>query len=321
MRRYVLVNPKSLILGAVCLLVGLAGCQSVQPATTVVDRQMVGQSKADGPVTPTSAASASSGPTYTVKKGDTLYSVALDNGLYYKDLQSWNGLDDPNRILIGQQLRLSQPENAAQTRTVQTNSVAQNQQHPVVEERALAPSIANSTPGKPLTEPKVAKQPFSAEIYARLQRNITSQNPNKLTSTTPPASNPPQVEPAKVNSETGNWPWPANGKVIGSFGESGGKGLDIAGSAGDPVKAVADGKVVYVGTGLRGYGQMVIIKHDSAHLTAYAHNQKLLVTEGQNVTQGQKIAEMGSSDSDRVKLHFEVRKQGKPVDPSAYLVR
>ena len=107
--------------------------------------------------------------------------------------------------------------------------------------------------------------------------------------------------------------------MIAGFDEVKNKGLDIGGNAGDPVLAVAEGKVVYAGSGLRGYGNLIIIKHDNTYLTAYAHNQALLVKEDQSVKKGQKIAEMGNSDADRVKLHFEVRKQGKPVDPIKYL--
>ena len=113
--------------------------------------------------------------------------------------------------------------------------------------------------------------------------------------------------------------WPANGQLIAGFDEAKNKGIDIAGKLGDPVLAAADGQVVYAGAGLRGYGNLVIVKHNNTYLTAYAHNQRLLVKEDQKIRRGEKIAEMGSSDADRVKLHFEVRRQGKPVDPAKYL--
>lgn len=113
--------------------------------------------------------------------------------------------------------------------------------------------------------------------------------------------------------------WPANGSVVASFDEVRNKGLAIAGKAGDPVYAAADGRVVYAGSGLRGYGNLVIVKHNNTYLTAYAHNQSLLVKEDQVVRRGQKIAEMGSSDADRVQLHFEIRRQGKPIDPAKLL--
>ena len=112
--------------------------------------------------------------------------------------------------------------------------------------------------------------------------------------------------------------WPASGTVIGTFNETTNKGVDIAGKAGDPVVAAAAGKVIYVGE-VRGYGQLIIIQHSKDYLTAYGHNQKLLVKDDQNVKKGQNIAEMGSTDTDRVKLHFELRRQGKPIDPLRYL--
>ncbi len=127
------------------------------------------------------------------------------------------------------------------------------------------------------------------------------------------------TQPPPASDEEVAWMWPATGNVIAGFDEAKNKGLDFAGSAGDPVLAAADGRVVYAGAGLRGYGNLIILKHNNTYLTAYAHNQLLLVKEDQNVRRGQKIAEMGNSDADRVKLHFEVRRQGKPVDPAKYL--
>ncbi|GBU15779.1 peptidase [Polaromonas sp.] len=124
---------------------------------------------------------------------------------------------------------------------------------------------------------------------------------------------------AGSNDENVNWMWPASGSLVAGFDEAKNKGLDIAGKAGDPVLASADGRVVYAGAGLRGYGNLIILKHNNTFLTAYAHNRALLVKEDQSVKKGQKIAEMGNSDADRVKLHFEIRRQGKPVDPAKYL--
>ena len=130
----------------------------------------------------------------------------------------------------------------------------------------------------------------------------------------------PQAPATANNTEDGlAFAWPHSGQILAGFDEAKNKGLDFAGKAGDPVLAAADGKVVYAGSGLRGYGNLVILKHNNTYLTAYAHNQSLLVKEDQAVVKGQRIAEMGSSDADRVKLHFEIRKQGKPVDPSKYL--
>ena len=134
-----------------------------------------------------------------------------------------------------------------------------------------------------------------------------------------PSASAPVASTSGAFADDMNFGWPANGQVIAGFDEARNKGIDIAGKAGDPVFAAADGQVVYAGAGLRGYGNLVIVKHNNTFLTAYAHNQKLLVKEDQRVRKGEKIAEMGSSDADRVKLHFEIRHQGKPVDPSRFL--
>ena len=137
----------------------------------------------------------------------------------------------------------------------------------------------------------------------------------------PVPANAPAAAPATAATNDDNlvFAWPHPGQVLSGFDETKNKGLDFAGKAGDPVLAAADGKVVYAGSGLRGYGNLVILKHNNTYLTAYAHNQTLLVKEDQTVQKGQRIAEMGSSDADRVKLHFEIRKQGKPVDPAKLL--
>ena len=148
-------------------------------------------------------------------------------------------------------------------------------------------------------------------------RPVAQNNPSAAQQSNAQPS--PQAKPAPAAAEDIAFAWPANGSVIAGFDEVKNKGLDIGGKAGDAVLAAADGQVVYAGAGLRGYGNLVILKHNSTYLTAYAHNQKLLVKEDQKVHKGDKIAEMGSSDADRVKLHFEVRKQGKPVDPSKFL--
>ena len=165
----------------------------------------------------------------------------------------------------------------------------------------------------------------AVESNGVIVRPVTSAAPSAAAAPRPVASAPSASSPAAqapaspVVTEDFIMAWPANGQVIAGFDEAKNKGIDIAGKAGDPVLAAADGQVVYAGAGLRGYGNLVIIKHNNTYLTAYAHNQKLLVKEDQEVRRGEKIAEMGSSDTDRVKLHFEVRRQGKPVDPSKFL--
>jgi lipoprotein NlpD len=212
---------------------------------------------------------------YTVKQGDTLIRIGLESGQSHRDLARWNALENPNRIEIGQVLRVVPPEEAVVAKPVVAAKVVT---------APLAPASAASSPAKP------------ASASAQTAGSAT---------------------PADDDI---SFAWPAKGDVLDGFDEAKNrKGVDIGGASGDAVLAAADGKVVYADAGLRGYGKLIIVKHNSLFLTAYAHNQTLLVKEDQTVKKGQKIAEMGSTDADRVKLHFEVRKQGKPVDPAKYL--
>lgn len=218
---------------------------------------------------------------YSVKSGDHLIRIGLEHGQSYKDIARWSNIDNPDRIEIGQVLR-------------------------------IVPPVSEGGVGKPVLISKVtpvAMPPLQAASAAK-------SLPTPAASA--PVAAPASASPAGADEDPG-FIWPNNGTVLASFDEVKNKGLDISGAAGDPVLASADGRVVYAGAGLRGYGNLVILKHNNTYLTAYAHNQKLLIKEDQSVKKGQKIAEMGSSDSDRVKLHFEVRRQGKPVDPSKYL--
>ncbi|MFT3849993.1 MAG: peptidoglycan DD-metalloendopeptidase family protein [Propionivibrio sp.] len=194
----------------------------------------------------------------------------------------------------------------------------------LVEQKPLDAGSAGGNTEKLKREPKAGKEKYSDEALAQAQ-NATQIAPaaaaSGATAGAPQGDTPPEAktaEPVAGGDEVG-WIWPANGKTVGTFSEGGNKGVDIAGKAGDSVIAAGDGKVVYSGTGLRGYGKLVIIKHNNTYLSAYAHNQNILVKEGQSVTKGQKIAEMGNTDADQVKLHFEVRRSGKPVDPLKYL--
>jgi lipoprotein NlpD len=173
--------------------------------------------------------------------------------------------------------------------------------------RVLPPAAGDTAVAtKPLVTPKVETKPLDA----------TAKPPATPASG---ASAPAPAVPSRDNDDDVQWAWPAAGPVATGFDEARNKGLAITGKAGDPVYAAADGRVVYAGSGLRGYGNLVIVKHNATYLTAYAHNQTLLVKEDQVVRKGQKIAEMGSSDAERVQLHFEVRRQGKPVDPAKLL--
>ena len=284
---------------AVVLALLVAGCASKSPAP-VIERG--GQ-----PV-----AAASSKDLYTVKKGDTLYSIALDHGVDYKELAAWNNIENRNRIQLGQTLKIKAPGAPAGTDVAVAKPIATA---PSVEKRALD---GNNTEMLK-REPKAGKEAYSDQALAQAQVQ-GQQKPAE-----PPlvAANPevkPEAKPVEpLGADEFVWLWPANGKMIGTFSEGASKGVDIAGKAGDPVLAAGDGKVVYSGTGLRGYGKLVIVKHNNTYLSAYAHNQNVLVKEGQGVSKGQKIAEMGNTDADQVKLHFEVRRLGKPVDPLKYL--
>ena len=216
---------------------------------------------------------------YTVRPGDTLIRIGLETGQSWKDISRWSNLENANLIEVGQVLRVIPPASAVASGATDSGNG-----------RTVAPVVIGGAPSTP----------------------------------TPAATPSPATPKPAASAQTGSdddmgFIWPASGSLIAGFDESRNKGYDIGGKAGDPVLAAADGRVVYAGAGLRGYGNLIILKHNNTYLTAYAHNQSLLVKEDQSVRKGQKIAEMGSTDADRVKLHFEVRRQGKPVDPSRYL--
>jgi lipoprotein NlpD len=238
---------------------------------------------------------------YRVKPGDTLYRIALENGQNYRDISSWNNLTNPNQIEVDQLLRVAPPgaNVAALTPGVATSPVGAGGSVQSAPLGSPAPGAGTAAPGLTAAPP----------VYG-----------SGSTASTPLTAQPPAASDATANAN-GNvaFSWPVRGPLLNTFDDSKNKGVNIGGAAGDPVKASADGRVVYAGNGLRGYGNLIIIKHDATYLTAYAHNRALMVKEGDAVTKGQKIAEMGNSDSDRVMLHFEVRRQGKPVDPLKYL--
>ena len=228
---------------------------------------------------------------YTVRPGDTLIRIGLENGQNWRDVARWSGLDNPNVIEVGQVLRVVPP-------VADANAV-------VV--RPVAP--AGRVEGKPLDGKPAVAVPGAAASGAASAPVMASPAPTAA----------PAAGVARDAEEDLNWAWPAAGPVATPFDDNKSKGLGITGKAGDPVLAAADGRVVYAGSGLRGYGNLVIVKHNALFITAYAHNQALLVKEDQVVRRGQKIAEMGSSEAERVQLHFEIRRQGKPVDPARLL--
>ena len=272
----------------------VAGQSTSRPVQRVQPQAASDSAKASAPVATSSPVSMGPAMTgsenagkpgfYSVRPGDTLTKIALDHGQAWRDIAKWNGLDNPNVIEVDQVLRVAPP----------VMELAANRQ----------------------TKPVMAQNPTPA--------NTSTSNTPTPTASSAPASSasnaaPSASVPANVSDDGMTFAWPHPGPVLAGFDEAKNKGLDFAGKAGDPVLAAGDGKVVYAGSGLRGYGNLVILKHNNTYLTAYAHNQTLLVKEDQSVTKGQRIADMGSSDSDRVKLHFEIRKQGKPVDPAKLL--
>jgi lipoprotein NlpD len=252
---------------------------------------------------------------YTVKRGDTLLRIALDYGQNYRDIVAWNKLADPDDIKVDQVLRVAPPDSVA---GVQTMPVAS----PTSEPRTVQPPVPKKT------SPKGDKRAYSDAALADLRGDgarpdvKVADAPDAPVKAVVPAV-PPVVAPGTVVTATDDdklsWMWPSDGKIVATFDEGKNKGIDIAGRAGQQVMAAGTGKVMYAGSGIRGYGNLVIVKHSNSLLSAYAHNRSIVVKEGQNVNKGQVIAEMGDSDADSVKLHFEIRQQGKPVDPSRFL--
>ncbi len=216
---------------------------------------------------------------YRIKRGDTLLRIALDHGQSHRDIAEWNNIVDMNQIEVDQVIRVVPPRSAK----AMTSKVEVKQEKPSAAKDVVKPSDK-------MKEEKLAKN----EARVEKSNDVASDAGIKLS-------------------------WPSKGNVIDRFDDGKNKGIDISGKSGDPIQAAADGKVVYAGNSLRGYGNLVIVKHDNTYLTAYAHNKTLLVKEGDSVKKAQKIAEMGNTDADQVKLHFEVRKNGKPVDPMSYL--
>lgn len=295
------VGAWSLALGCVLLLAACAG----KPVRAPVEERSVGARPSSPPVSAAPASGTATAPAdaavkppppgienagkpgyYTVKPGDMLIRIGLEFGQNWRDIARWNGLDNPNVIEVGQVLRVIPPASepvAAVTRPVSPQAPARTDARPAADSASAA---------APAASPAAAPAPAAPPAAAGATRSADDDIP---------------------------WGWPAQGSVLAAFEEGRSKGIAIGGKAGDPVLAAADGRVVYVGSSLRGYGNLVIVKHNASYLTAYAHNQALLVREDQFVKKGQRIAEMGSSDADRVQLHFEIRRQGKPVDPARLL--
>jgi len=240
---------------------------------------------------------------YTVHKGDTMIRIAFDRGLNYRELAAWNNIANPDDIKVDQVLRLSPPEGVT------------------VSAVPMPPQIEKTPPPPRKSTPKGEKRPYSETAVAEMQKSDDRAEKPALVASLAPAPAPAPAPAASMSAEDRDlaWTWPSDGRVVAQFDEGKNKGIDIAGRAGQQVLAAERGKVMYAGSGIRGYGNLVIVKHSNSLLSAYAHNRAILVKEGQEVRRGQAIAEMGDSDTDTVKLHFEIRQQGKPVDPSKFL--
>ncbi len=333
-------------------VLALSACVSSRPAP--VETRDTSRKSAD---TVASAPAAVARPGYyIVKKGDTLYSIALENGHAYREVAAWNGIDNPSMIAVGQELRI-QPPDAPPAAQPDVSSGTRPVILPRIESRPIdqsAPVSASSSSAASssmpsvvcrfgvndvgiVTEPHGGRVAYSEKAWKDLQALALTQSEPKAASAplaekpvdlkpvpkpaVPPAASSPAPAPdtSARSDDNVDWSWPSNGKLIATFNDSSNKGIDIGGAIGDPIFSAAAGKVIYSGSDLRAYGNLVIIKHGAQFTTVYAHNKEILVKEGQAVQKGQKIAVMGDSDADRPELHFEVRKQGKPADPLKFL--
>ncbi|MDI1362139.1 peptidoglycan DD-metalloendopeptidase family protein [Methylotenera sp.] len=337
----------------------LAGCSSTPPAP-VIDRLPTSKPSATNNVNtakktnrPTYKTGDWRPDTYVVKKGDTLFSIGLEFGYYYKDIAQANNISAPYNINVGQTLKfnaLKDKSATVETKPVSTTTNDGVEISPINTEASSSTTTTTSAVIKApiivaITEPKAMREPYSEEALKKplpVAKTIEktadkgTEKPVDKAVTTTPTTKPvvastsdtkpsaevkpnSDVKSSVDSSEDIDWAWPTKGKVVANFNEASNKGLDIGGSTGQAITAAASGKVIYSGSDLRGYGKLVIIKHNANYLSVYAHNSLILVKEGQQVSRGQKIAEMGNTDSNSVKLHFEIRRQGKSVDPSKYL--
>jgi lipoprotein NlpD len=317
---------KTALLGVMILM---AGCAARGPAPVAERRGEAPSVKPPPPSTAGVPARTPQSGEYIVRRGDTLYSIALEQGIDYRELARWNSVEDPSKIRLGQTLRIVPPEAQAPA-PGDTSAIAVGTARGagMVESRPLdrtAPAATAESGMK--TSPKAVRLPYSDQNLALLSKGGASTAPK-------PAAAAPQVAALAPRPEAGaaeavrpeardpdaiEFMWPVRGRLLTGFSEPGNKGIDIAGKPGDPVVAAAPGRVIYTGSGIRGLGKLIVIRHDNNFQSVYAHNREILVKEGQTVARGQRIAELGDSDAETPRLHFEIRKSGKPVDPVRYL--
>lgn len=287
------------------LLTGLVACSGTAPRDLKPweAAPAAGSSEAASDNTPTGKSGygpqLTVGKPYKVKPGDTLYAVAFRLGIDFRELAARNGIRAPYTINVGQVLK-----------TVKSS---------VAKSGAASKSSGSQNSKNTATSP--AKTENLASVSTATPQTVTrgSGKQNQTTKTTQPSKQVSSSKTVGSNRPVSRWRWPSKGKVVRTFAASVHKGIDVAGRRGDPVKATAAGKVVYAGAGVTGYGSLIILKHNDTYLSAYGHNEQLLVSEGSVVKVGQQIATMGSSGTNAVKLHFELRRLGKPVDPLTLL--
>jgi lipoprotein NlpD len=306
-------NMNLLRYASLLLLSGLlTACTTPRSPAPISDRSAQGGKPV---VTPAAAASTVSKPVirdtdkrgfYTVKRGDTLIHIALEVGQNYRDIIAWNNLTNPNDIKVDQVLRVAPPEGSLAITAVQAAGVASNGAGEVRPLAAIPPNAMK-------TMPRGEKRPYSEANLAEMKKGEGNAAPVAAVPTPAAPQVPVKIAEPAADEDAVSWMWPTEGKLASGFDEAK-KGIDIAGTSGQAVFAAASGKILYANS-IRGYGNLVIVKHTNNLLSAYAHNKTILVKENQMVIKGQKIAEMGNTDTDAVKLHFEIRQQGKPIDP------
>jgi lipoprotein NlpD len=330
-----MTHPYRLAASVAALLI-VAGCASPTHRAPVDDRtrssngnngnnggnSSAGSGQAATPKVLPGAENAGKPGYYTVKPGDTLIRISLDSGQNWRDIAGWNSLENPNLIEVGQVLRVVPPGTDPSTITAGVSTKPVNSAKLEVkplEGKGAKAAAAGPGAGGAVAGVAGAAAGAAGKVASAAGGVVSGTGDERDTAKETKESKEPKDSKDGRDADEPNWMWPASGPTIGAFEEGKHKGLSIGGKAGDPVYAAADGRVVYAGSGLRGYGNLIILKHGGDYLTAYAHNQALLVKEEQSVRKGQKIAEMGATDADRVQLHFEIRKQGKPIDPARQL--
>ena len=296
----------------------IAGCAAKKPAP--VDERSPAAAKPAPKAVPREADTRPA--TYTIRRGDTLYSIALEHGADFRDVASWNKLDDPSKIRVGQELRVTPPTERGAVQVGSARPPAPIEARPL----DSPPAAGAAQDGSLKTGPKALRLPYSERNLAALQRGESKPEakpepakPVAAAAPAPAASPAPAAAPVERAADGIDFIWPVKGRVIAGFSEPRNKGLDIAGNPGDPVVAAAPGRVIYAGSGIPGLGKFIVVRHENGFNTVYAHNREILVKMDQNLTRGQKIAELGSTDADAPKLHFQIRKFGTPLDPMKYL--